>query len=65
MDNRHSIGSKIQKYRKLKGQWANKINNNIGRIRSNISDLRYGKIKLKDKGCSLLDEKGYVLYMLI
>ena len=47
-----------KKYRKLKGQWANKINNNIGRIRSNISDLRYGKIKLKDKGCSLLDEKG-------
>ena len=47
-----------KKYRKLKGQWRNKINNNIGRIRSNISDLRYGKIKLKDKGCSLLDEKG-------
>ena len=39
-----------KKYRKLKGQWGNKINNNIGRIRSNISDLRYGKIKLKDKG---------------
>lgn len=47
-----------KKYRKLKGQWGNKINNNIGRIRSNISDLRYGKIKLKDNGCSLLDEKG-------
>lgn len=47
-----------KKYRKLKGQWGNKINNNISRIRSNISDLRYGKIKLKDKGCSLLDEKG-------
>ena len=47
-----------KKYRKLKGQWGNKINNNIGKIRSNISDLRYGKIKLKDNGCSLLDEKG-------
>ena len=47
-----------KKYRKLKGQWGNRINNNIGKIRSNISDLRYGKIKLKDKGCSLLDEKG-------
>ena len=47
-----------KKYRKLKGQWGNKINNNIGRIRSNISDLRYGKIKLKYNGCSLLDEKG-------
>ena len=47
-----------KKYRKLKGQWGNKINNNIGRVRSNISDLRYGKIKLKNKGCSLLDEAG-------
>ena len=54
-----SIDKKTYKiYRKLKGQWGTKINNNIGRIRSNISDLRYGKIKLKDKGCSLLDEKG-------
>lgn len=47
-----------KKYRKLKGQWGNKINNNIGRIRSNISDLRYGKIKLKNNGCSLLSEEG-------
>lgn len=47
-----------KKYRKLKGQWGNKINQNISRVRNNISDLRYGKIKLKDKGCSLLDEKG-------
>lgn len=47
-----------KKYRKLKGQWGNKINNNIGRVRSNISDLRYGKIKLKNKGCSLLDDEG-------
>lgn len=47
-----------KKYRKLKGEWGNKINNNIGRVRSNISDLRYGKIKLKNKGCSLLDDEG-------
>lgn len=47
-----------KKYRKLKGQWGNKINENISRARSNITDLRYGKIKLKDKGCSLLDEEG-------
>lgn len=47
-----------KKYRKLKGQWGNKINNNITRIRKNNSYLNYGKIKLKDKGCSLLDEKG-------
>lgn len=47
-----------KKYRKLKGQWGNKINENINRARSNISDLRYGKIKLKNNGCSLLSEEG-------
>lgn len=47
-----------KKYRKLKGQWGTKINNNIGKIRSNSSDLRYGKIKLKNNGCSLLSEEG-------
>ena len=48
-----------KKYRKLKGQWGNKINNNITRIRKNNSYLNYGKIKLKDRGCSLLDEEGF------
>lgn len=47
-----------KKYKKLKGQWGNKINSNIGRIRSNINDLRYGKIKLKNNGCSLLSNEG-------
>ena len=47
-----------KKYRKLKGPWGNKINNNITRIRKNSSYLSYGKIKLKDSGCSLLDEEG-------
>lgn len=47
-----------KKYKKLKGQWGNKINSNIGRVRNNSSDLRYGKIKLQNKGCSLLDDEG-------
>lgn len=48
-----------KKYRKLKGPWGKKINNNITRIRKNNSYLSYGKIKLKDCGCSLLDEEGF------
>ena len=47
-----------KKYRKLKGPWGKKINNNITRIRKNNSYLNYGKIKLKERGCSLLDEHG-------
>ena len=47
-----------KKYKKLKGQWGNKINSNIGRVRNNSSDLRYGKIKLKNNGCSLLSQEG-------
>lgn len=48
-----------KKYRKLKGPCGKKINNNITRIRKNNSYLNYGKIKLKDCGCSLLDEEGF------
>ncbi len=47
-----------KKYRKLKGQWGNKINSNITRIRSDSSDLRFGKIKLKNNECSLLSNEG-------
>lgn len=47
-----------KKYKKIKGPWGKKINNNITRIRKNNSYLSYGKIKLKDCGCSLLDEDG-------
>ena len=47
-----------KKYRKFKGQWGNKINSNITRVRSNRGKLRYGKIKLKNNGCSLLSEEG-------
>lgn len=48
-----------KKYRKLKGPWGKKINNNITRIRKNNSYLNYAKIKLKERGCSLLDEEGF------
>lgn len=48
-----------KKYKKIKGSWGNKINNNITRIRKNNSYLNYGKIKLKERGCSLLDEEGF------
>lgn len=48
-----------KKYRKLKGPWGKKINNNITRIRKNNSYLNYGKIKLKEHGCSLLDGEGF------
>ena len=48
-----------KKYRKLKGPWGKKINNNITRIRKNNSYLNYGKFKLKERGCSLLDEEGF------
>lgn len=47
-----------KKYKKLRGQLGNKIKNNITKVRSNNDDLRYGKIKLKSKGCSLLSEDG-------
>lgn len=47
-----------KKYKKLKGEWGKKINNNIIRKRSNISYLKYGKIKLENNKCSLLSEDG-------
>ena len=47
-----------KKYKKLKGEWGNKIKKNITRIRSNSNELSYGKIKLKNNACSLLNEKG-------
>lgn len=45
-------------YKKLKGEFGKKINNNISRIRSNPNYLQYGKIKLKNNKCSLLSEDG-------
>lgn len=47
-----------KKYKKLKGEWGEKINNNISRKRSNPNYLQYGKINLKNNKCSLLSEDG-------
>lgn len=47
-----------KKYKKLKGEWGKKINNNISRKRSNPNYLQYGKINLKNNKCSLLSEDG-------
>ena len=48
----------FKKYKKLKGEWGKKINNNISRKRSNPNYLQYGKINLKNNKCSLLSEDG-------
>jgi len=47
-----------KKYKKLKGEWREKINNNINRKRSGANYLQYGKINLKNNKCSLLSEDG-------
>lgn len=47
-----------KKYKKLKGEWGKKINNNISRKRSNTNYLQYGKINLKNNKCSFLNEDG-------
>lgn len=46
-----------KKYKKLKGEWGKKINNNISRNRSNPNYLQYGKINLKNNKCSFLNEE--------
>ena len=48
----------FKKYKKLKGEWGKKINNNISRNRNNANYLQYGKINLKNNKCSLLSEDG-------
>ncbi|WP_302653472.1 flagellin lysine-N-methylase [uncultured Clostridium sp.] len=51
--------STYKKYKRLRGQWGNKIKKNICKIRNNNNNyLRYGKIKLKNSRCSLLSEEG-------
>ena len=47
-----------KKYKKLKGKWGKKINDNISRKRSNTNYLQYGKINLKNNKCSFLNEDG-------
>lgn len=46
-----------KKYKKLKGDFGKKINNNISRIRSNTNYLKYGKINLENNKCSFLNEE--------
>lgn len=48
----------FKKYKKLKGEWGKKINNNISRNRNNANYLQCGKINLKNNKCSLLSEDG-------
>lgn len=45
-----------KKYKKVKGGFGKELNNGINRIRSKSSKLEYGKMKLKDKRCSMLNE---------
>ena len=45
-----------KKYKKVKGVFGKELNNSINRIRSKSSKLDYGKMKLKDKRCSMLNE---------
>ena len=45
-----------KKYKKVKGVFGKELNNGINRIRSKSSKLEYGKLKLKDKRCSMLNE---------
>lgn len=45
-----------KKYKKVKGIFGKELNNSINRIRSKSSKLDYGKMKLKDKRCSMLNE---------
>lgn len=47
-----------KKYKKLKGEWGRKINNNISRNRRSANYLKYGKINLNNRKCSLLSEDG-------
>ena len=45
-----------KKYKKVKGVFGKELNNGINRIRSKSNKLEYGKMKLKDKRCYMLNE---------
>lgn len=45
-----------KKYKKVKGVFGKELNDGINRIRSKSSKLGYGKMKLKYKKCSMLNE---------
>ena len=45
-----------KKYKKVKGVFGKELNNSINRVRVKNNRLDYGKMKLKDKRCSMLNE---------
>lgn len=47
-----------KKYKKVKGVFGKNLKEGITRIRSNSNQLEYGKMKLKDKKCSMLNEEN-------
>ena len=47
-----------KKYKKVKGVFGKNLKEGITRIRSNGNQLEYGKMKLKDKKCSMLNEEN-------
>lgn len=47
-----------KKYKKVKGIFGKNLNEGITRIRSKNNTLAYGKMKLNDKRCAMLNEEG-------
>lgn len=45
-----------KKYKKVKGDFGKELNQGINRIRTKSNKLEYGKMKLKDKRCYMLNE---------
>lgn len=59
------IGWKIEidkksynKYKKVKGDFGKELNDSISRNRSSNNDFRYGKMKLENKRCLMLNEEN-------
>lgn len=46
-----------KKYKKVKGVFGKKLSNSINRIKHNGNDLSYGKIKLKNNICPMMNEE--------
>lgn len=45
------------KYRKIKGEFGKSLNDSISRVRKNSDNLMYGKMKLNNYMCNMLDEE--------
>lgn len=48
----------FNKYRKIKGEFGKSLNNSISRVRKNSNNLMYGKMKLNNYKCYMLDEEN-------